>query len=118
MYRFYNANKHGLHVNDCVIRAIGFAEGKSWDDTYEELSDIAQRKGIILDDVDFVEPLLDSRYKRVCYEDTLVGEFVKNHPDGIFLITMNGHITCSRNGIIYDTFDCSERLMKCAWEVK
>ena len=99
------------------MRAISVAEGKTWDETYEELSKIAQRKGIILDDVNFVEPLLDSRYDRVCYKNLTVGDFAENNPKGVYLITMNGHITCCIDGIIYDTFDCRDRIMKCAWEV-
>ena len=67
-YKFHNANARGNFVNDCVIRAISIAEGKTWDETYLELSIIAQRQGIILDDVNFVEPLLDSRYKRTCFK--------------------------------------------------
>ena len=58
-YKFYNANVLGKFHNDCSIRAISLAEGKTWDETYEELSEIAQRNGIILDDVRFIEPLLD-----------------------------------------------------------
>lgn len=116
-YRFYNANVKGMFVNDCVIRAISLAECKTWNETYEELSDIAQEKGIILDDVNFVEPLLDSRYRRVCYKNKLVGDFIDDHPIGTYLITMNGHITCCIDGILYDTFDCRNRVMWCAWEV-
>ena len=116
-YKFYNANARGKFHNDCTIRAISLAEGKSWDETYEELSKIAQRNGIILDDVNFIEPLLDSRYERICYIATTVGEFVEENPYGVFLITMNGHITCCIDGVIYDTFDCRGREMWCAWEV-
>lgn len=116
-YKFYNANARGKFHNDCVVRAISVAEGKTWDETYEELSEIAQRKGIILDDGNFVEPLLDSRYDRVCYKNLTVGDFAENNPKGVYLITMNGHITCCIDGIIYDTFDCRDRIMKCAWEV-
>lgn len=118
MYKFYNANAKGNFVNDCVVRAVSVAEGKSWNETYEELSYIAKNKGILLDDVNFVEPLLDSRYIRECYHSTTVGEFVNHHTDGTFLITMNGHITCCINGTIYDTFDCRDRIMLCAWKVK
>lgn len=118
MYRYYNANARGNFVNDCVIRAISKAEGKTWDETYEELSKLAQRNGIILDDVNFVEPLLDSRYKRVCSKDLSVGEFIDSHPRGRYLITMDGHITCCINGTIYDTFDCRKRKMWCAWKVQ
>ena len=116
-YRFYNANARGNFVNDCTIRAISLAEGKSWDETYKELSEIAQINGIILDDVNFIEPLLDSRYKRACFKSKSVGEFAEEHPRGVYLITMQGHITCCIDGTIYDTFDCRNRKMWCAWRV-
>lgn len=117
MYKFYNANALGRFTNDCVVRSVSLAENKTWDETYKELSIIAQDKGILLDDVEFVEPLLDSRYKRFCYKNKYVGDFVEEHPIGVFLITMNAHITCCKNGMIYDTFDCRDRIMKCAWVV-
>lgn len=116
-YKYFNANTNGNFVNDCTIRAISLAEGKSWQRTYDELSEIAGRNGIILDDVNFIEPLLDSRYKRECVRNSTVGEFAKRHPEGTYLITMRGHITCLIDGTIFDTFDCRDRLMWCAWEV-
>ena len=118
MYRFFNANSQGNFVNDCVVRAISVAEGKSWDETYEELSDLAQNQGILLDDVSFVEDYLDDRYERACHYSKLVGEFIEEYPKGTFLITMQGHITVVKDGVLYDTFDCRNRRMWCAWEVK
>lgn len=116
-YKFYNANAHGNFVNDCTIRAISLAEGKTWNETYDELSEIAQDNGIILDDVNFIDPLLDSRYDRICFKEKYVGEFAEEHPVGVFLITTKGHITCCIDGVIYDTFDCRDRIMWCAWKV-
>lgn len=118
MYKYYNANPLGKIQSDCVIRAISTVEGKTWDETYEELSDIAQEQGILLDDVNFVEPLLDSKYKRVCHKNKTVGEFAYENPYKKYLITMPGHITACIYGVIYDTFDCRNRKMWCAWEVK
>ena len=69
MYKFYNANALGNKVNDCVVRAISLAEDKTWDETYKELSEIAQSQGILLDDVKFVEDYLDKRYKRQCLQN-------------------------------------------------
>lgn len=40
-----------------------------------------------------------------------VGEFVDTHPQGTYLITMRGHITCAIDGCIYDTFDPSDRFV-------
>ena len=118
MWKYYNANVRGNSVNDCVVRAISKAEGKSWDKTYEELSDIAQYEGILLDDVNFVENYLDKRYKRQCHYSKTVGEFIKEFKKGTYLITMPGHITVTIDGILYDTFDCRPRRMWCAWKVK
>lgn len=118
MWKYYNANVLGNSVNDCVVRAISKAENKSWDETYEQLSNIAQVEGILLDDVNFVENYLDKRYRRTCRYSKTVGEFAEEYPRGTYLITMNGHITVLIDGVIYDTFDCSERRMWCAWKVK
>ena len=117
MWKYYNANARGNNVNDCVVRAISKAEGKSWNQTYRELSEIAQYEGILLDDVNFVENYLDKRYKRACHYSKTVGEFLEEHPRGTFLVTMQGHITVIVNGVLYDTFDCRDRRMWCAWTV-
>ena len=119
MYKYYNANEHNNFVNDCVIRAISTAEDRSWSDTYDDLSRIAKKNGILLDDVNFVEPLLDYRYDRVeIYPDETVEEFVERHDVGIFLLTMPNHITTVIDGVVYDTFDCRDRTLWCAWKVE
>lgn len=117
-YKYFNANHQGRYVNDCTIRAISLAEGKSWQQTYDELSYIAGKNGIILDDVNFIDLLLDSRYLRCRTKDNYVGEFADNHPIGTYLITMDGHITCCVDGTIFDTFNCLNRRIKSVWRVE
>lgn len=51
------------------------------------------------------------------YENETVGEFAEDNVYGTFLITMNGHITILKDGYIYDTFDCTDRIIKDAWIV-
>lgn len=117
-YRYYNANARGRFENDCTIRAISCATGKSWDYVYEHLSDIAQAQGTMMDDRDFIIEYLDRRYRRIPYVYGTVGKVSKDYSDYIVLITMNGHITCSKYGIIYDSFDCSDREAEYAWIIK
>ena len=117
MYRYYNANSRGNFVNDCVVRAISVAEGKPWDVTFKELSKLAQSEGILIDDVDFVEDYLDSKYERIPHYAKTVGEAIEEFPSGTFLITMNGHITVVIDGVLYDTFDCRDKMIRCIWEV-
>ena len=117
MYKFHNANARGKFVNDCVVRAISVAEGKSWDESYDELSDIAQDEGNLLDDVNFVEGYLDRRYKRIPHYSKTVGDFLEEYPKGTYLVTMPNHITEIVDGIVYDVFDCRHRIMWTAWKV-
>ena len=121
MWRYYNSNPTKREVNDCVIRAISKAENKSWDEVYSELSTLAQEQRILLDDMRFVEPYLDSKYERICYKcdgcRMTVSEFIERNPQGTYLVTMQGHITCVKNGTLFDTWDCRDKLIWCSWEV-
>lgn len=118
MYKFYNANSLGNFVNDCSIRAISLAENSSWDYTYDKMSNLAQSKGTMMDDREFIRNYLDSNYKRVPYLPHTVGEVAGEYPDKVLLITMDGHITCSMYGVIYDSFDCRRRIAEDAWVIE
>lgn len=118
MYKFYNANSLGNFVNDCTVRAISLAEHISWDEAYDKLSDLAQAEGNMMDDKRFIRGYLDMNYDRVPYLSYTVGEVAGEYPDKILLITMDGHITCSVYGVIYDSFDCRKRIVEDAWVVE
>lgn len=117
MFRYYNANPKDFNIDDCTIRALSVAENISWDEAYNILSNSARRYGLMQSDVRAIEDFLDLRYDRVKICERTVGEFVKNHPKGTYLITMRGHITVLKNGINYDTFNPSDRRIWSAWEV-
>lgn len=118
MYRFYNKNPLNKYEDDCVIRAISCATNKSWDYVYDYLSDIAQYEGTLMDKRDFVRNYLDRTYQRLDGIKGKVGYVSALFSDSIVLITMDGHITCSKYGIIYDTFDCRDREVEDIWLVK
>lgn len=118
MYRYYNANPKQLLTDDCVLRSISSAEGISWNECQRKLSYYSGEEGMLLNDAIFVEKYLDERYPRKCYKDMTVGEFAKNCPKGNFVVTMRGHITAIINNVIVDTFDCSDRIMRCCWQIK
>ena len=118
MYKFYNANALNKYEDDCVIRSISCATGKSWDEVYDYLSDLAQYEGTLLDKREFVRGYLDRTYKRLYGLQGSVGEISGMFPNNTLLITMNGHIVCSKNGIIYDTFDCRDRQIEDVWLIR
>lgn len=88
MYRYYNANPNKSNIEDCTIRALSVAEGISWDEAYDLLSISARNLGLMQSDVKAIEHFLDLRYDRVRVREKTVGEFIKNHKRGVFLITM------------------------------
>lgn len=122
MWVYHNQNPLKREVNDCVIRSISLAQNKSWNRVYDELSEYAKKEATLLDDVTFVEPYLNDRYNKVCYRcnkcKTTLKEFIDTHKQGVYLVTMKGHITCVIDGVLYDTWDCRERYIWCAWEIK
>ena len=118
MYQYYNANALNKFEDDCVIRAISCATGKSWDYVYEYLSDIAQYEGTLLDKRDFVIKYLDKTFRRLWGISGTVGEVSAMYPNSTLLITTKGHIVCSKNGVVYDTFDPRDRIAEFVWLVK
>lgn len=113
MFKYYNANPMGRQVNDCSIRAISLACNRSWDETYIVLAEYSREQCITFSEVEFLNDFLSERFKR--YDppsDTYtLKEFLDLRLKGRWLITMNGHITCVIDGVLYDTFDCSDRII-------
>ena len=117
MYRYYNANALNKFEDDCVIRSISCATGKSWDYVYDYLSDIAQYEGTLMDKKDFVRNYLDRTYERIDGIHGTVGQVAGMFHRNTILITVPGHIVCSKNGIVYDTFDPRDREVESIWLV-
>lgn len=120
MYKFYNNNSLGLFENDCTIRAIALATNDTWDNTYKHLSNVARLNGTMMDDKDFIVDYLDKHYERIYVLPKYVGEIAGMYPDNILLITMKepSHITCSKYGCIYDSFDCRDSIAEYCWLVR
>jgi len=118
MYKYYNNNALNRYEEDCVIRAISCATNRSWDYVYDYLSDLAQYEGTLLDKRDFVRNYLDKTYMRLKNVFGSVGEVSGMFPNSTLLISVPGHLTCSKNGIIYDTFDPRNEEVESVWLVK
>jgi len=118
MYDYYNANPLGLNEDDCVIRSLSCATHRSWDEVYDELSDLAQEKGTLLDKRDFVRWYLNTNFQKVVNPPYKVYQVAQMFKNNIVLCTMKGHIVCIKYGRILDTFDPRERIVEDVWIVK
>lgn len=118
MYDYYNANPLGLYEDDCVIRAISCATGRSWDSVYDELSDEAQAKGTLLDKKDFVRGYLDAHFRRIYNSPYKVYQVAQNFKNNIVICALFNHLVCVKYGRVLDTFDSSNRVVEDVWVVK
>lgn len=111
MYVFANPNPHKLITDDCVIRAISLATGKSWDDVYVELfvdgyidKQIPNANGV------WGQYLIDRGFKRHTLIDTCpmcytVKQFCEDHPHGTYIIGTGTHAVCVIHGDWFDTWN-------------
>lgn len=118
MYNYYNANPLGLYEDDCVIRAISCATHRSWDEVYDELSNLAQERGTLLDKKNFVRAYLDSHYERIKDPPYKIYQVAQTFKNNIVICALYNHLTCIRFGNIYDTFNPSDRIVEDVWIVK
>ena len=68
-----------------------------------------------------IDRFLKSMYNYECYkckgEKITVGELCLKYRNGTYLITMQGHITCMIDGVIYDTWDPRDKYAWAIWKI-
>lgn len=116
---------------DCVVRAICNATGKDYKEVYDEL--FKRNKDFIKNGRCKVARALrkkgtsprDGNFKKV-YEKYIlelgfewhptmkIGSGMTVHvredelPEGTLILRLSKHLTCVKDGILYDTYDCSQ----------
>ena len=126
MYTYYNAHPKGLSVGDCVKRAICKAANMDYMEVQRELNRYKKVTGASAYNTDhnphkYVENVLHgvkmsfpakAGKKRMTPE-----QFCKDYPTGNYILNMAGHWSCIVDGVIYDTWDCSDRCVYTAYKV-
>lgn len=127
MYQYYNAHPKGLLVGDCVKRSITVAAQMDYMEVQRELNRHKKVTGAKSFNSDYnphhyVENVLRARklsFPAVKGEKRMNGErFCKTYPKGRYILNMAGHWSCCVDGVIYDTWDCSEKCVYTAYELK
>lgn len=119
-FTYYNINPDGERRSDCVTRAISLASGLSYKEVQEKLFYTSKLLNCEKLCVCCYRHLLDDvlKYKRVDCDGFMLGEFADTHPNGTYLVRMNGHISCIIEGTIYDIWDCRREWLTDAWKVE
>lgn len=113
MFVFHNPNPSGKRVGDCVARAMSKAVGVSWLSAYVELCVM----GVVHSDMPTANNvwgayLRSKGFRRYPVEDTgdiyTVADFCRDHPRGVYVLALDGHVVAVENGDWYDTWDSGD----------
>lgn len=122
MYREYNRNPRGKRVGDCVIRAVSRATGKTWEETYAgicaagyELCDMPSANqvwGAYLRRQGFRRHMLPD----TCPDCYTVEAFCREHPSGVYVLAISGHVVCAVDGDWWDSWDSGQETPVYYWQ--
>lgn len=119
-----NPNPLGKQANDCVVRAIAIATGRSWQDVYGDLCDQGRRDcdmpssnsvwGAYLRGEGFEQFLLPES----CPRCITVRAFSARFPRGTFIIGTGNHAVAVMDGDYYDSWDSGDEEPSYFWRVR
>lgn len=126
MFIYCNVHPQQKLVGDCVKRAITKATGMDYNEVKRQLNRYKKVSGAeSFNDKKncyaYVENVLGGikiSFPAVKGEPRMNGKrFCKEFPKGSYILSMAGHWTCCVDGVIYDTWDCTEKCVYQAWKV-
>ena len=124
MWKYYNPNPAGNLTDDCLVRAICKATGKSWDEVYAWLYVVGfNLKKMVVTNTLWPEYLKGTGYVRQSIPDTCpdcytVADFAAEHPTGTYILATGSHVVTVHDGDWYDTWDSGRETITASWRRK
>lgn len=113
VWQYYNPNPVGRRVGDCAIRAVSKALDVDWETAYDMIADAGYAMadmpssdsvwGAVLRQNGFYREIIPNS----CPDCYTASDFLKDNPDGIYVLGFGGHVATAVDGILYDTWDSS-----------
>ena len=121
MYVRENPNPNGVYAEDCVVRAIAIATGKSWDDVYINIC----LQGFIMKNMPSINKVWTTYLKSIGFKEQLIRDtcpdcytirdFCYDNPKGTFILLTGSHVVAVIDGDYYDAWDSGDELPISAW---
>lgn len=121
----YNPNKHKRNrVGDCAVRALSKALDQTWEETFTglalkgfELGDMPSANhvfGAYLRDHGFTRHVIPAELVEHC----TVEYFADTHKRGTFVLVLDGHVVCVKDGNYFDSWPSGHEIVHYYWEKK
>lgn len=111
-YIFANTNPKRKMTNDCVVRAISLATGKSWNEVFWDLTDeLYNEKETCMDANKIWGKYLEKQgCRRFVISDPYdtrytLRQFCEDNPKGTYVVGTGTHAVAVIQGDYYDTFN-------------
>jgi len=130
-FKKHNQNPKGFKRSDCVIRAISFALGKDYYQVLKDLYEIGVKKATIPSDPVAYRVYLESFPKvpvmkevwlrgggepaTITRKRLTVMDLCRS--DGTYIVSVANHLTCVKDGVNYDLYDCRHKSAYEIWQV-
>ena len=120
LYKFYNPNPSRNRVGDCTVRAICKATGKTWNEAFLSLCTFGLNiKDLPSANIVWGKYLYSIGFRRHLIDDSLeeytVADFCRDHPEGTYILAIDGHVVCAVDGYYYDSWDSGQELPVFYW---
>ena len=125
IYHFHNANPKGKNASDCVARAISVALGQSWEETIRDMTELGIKNGLPFNEDRLIAKYLDSKgwskmkeprdadNRKISVKRFLALRIKK--PETIIAKVGSHHVSLIKNGVVWDTWDCTNQTMHAYW---
>ena len=126
MFSYLNLHPQQKKVRDCVKRAIAFVSDTPYEQIAKELNELKKeiKSKVFNDNKNWKEYVSRKGWEKLSFPSEkgkvrMNGErFCQQFPKGTYLLRMAGHLTAVKDGVIYDTWDCSQKCVYTAWKIK
>ena len=127
-FHFHNANPRGKNAGDCVARAISVALSQTWEDTIREMTEFGIKLGLTFNEDRLINNYLAkkgwlkySEPRDLNNKKITIKQFINkygNNKGTIIAKAGSNHITLIKDGVVWDTWDCSGKIIHSYWKAK
>lgn len=117
----YNKNPTGRNVGDCAVRAVSVALDVDWETAFAMIATNAFQMGDMpSSDAVWGSVLRQHGFKRYvvpnsCPECYSAEQFAEDHPKGIYVLALGGHVATLRDGFVFDSWNSLKETVIYYW---